>query len=307
MTRQPPRLLDSALVRRRFDRAAAGYAGADALPRELARRLGERLDFIRITPRRIVDLGSGPGADRAWLQSRFPEADYLACDFSPAMLARMPDATTGGGLFARLAHLSARWRGPGTLQAALCAAAARLPLPRASVDLVWSNCLLPWQADPLPVMQEIVRTLAVGGLFLFSSLGPDTCRELRSAFGRERVHDFIDMHDLGDMLVAAGLADPVMEMETITLTYPDPLAMVGELRALGASNALAERPVGLFGRGRWQAALARLARDADGRIPLTCEAIFGHAWKPAPRVTAAGEAIVRFHRPGSVPSPSGSG
>jgi len=158
---------------------------------------------------------------------------------------------------------------------------------------------LQWHATPDQVFPEWQRVLKVGGLLMFSTLGPDTLRELRSAFAgsgaQQHVHGFIDMHDLGDMLVAAGFAAPVMDTETITLTYPGIDAMAADLRATGQTCALAERPRGLLGARRWEHVRATLEKFArEGRLPATIEVVYGHAWKPAPRLTNEGHAIVKI-------------
>lgn len=294
--------LDRRLLRQRFERAAATCDRVDVLAREIARRMDERLDYIRINPRRVLDLGCGTGADLPRLAERFPEATVLAADFSPAMLAgaatrlRPPRSAS---LLRRL--LSAAPPPP----PCLAAQADALPLARASLGLVWSNLMLPALDDPLPAFREIHRTLEVDGLLMFSTFGPDTLRELRAVLPArrgERVHRFIDMHDLGDALVQAGFADPVMDMELVTLTYADLDALLQDLRLSGGANAAGSRPRGLSGRREWaeaRAAYERLRRD--GRLPATFELIQGHAWKAAPKKTEDGRSIVRFQ-----PRPSAS-
>jgi malonyl-CoA O-methyltransferase len=181
---------------------------------------------------------------------------------------------------------------------ALCADLARIPLAPRSMSLVWSNMALHWVADPQAAIREFHRILEVDGLLMFSTLGPDTLRELRSAFagspGQRHVHGFIDMHDLGDMLVAAGFAAPVMDTETITLTYAGIDAMTADLRATGQTCALVERPRGLLGPRWWLHVRAALEKSMrDGRLPATIEVVYGHAWKPEPRLTGEGHAIVK--------------
>jgi malonyl-CoA O-methyltransferase len=291
----PSFTLDRRLMRRRFERAAATCDGVDLLAREVSRRMDERLEYIRISPRRVLDLGCGTGADLPRLAERFPEATLIAADFAPAMLAgasaRIRPAH-GGGLFRRLMGAA-----PAPLPH-MAAHADALPLARASLGLVWSNLMLPALDDPLPTFREIHRTLEVDGLLMFSTLGPDTLRELRAALPErrgERVHRFIDMHDIGDALVQAGFADPVMDMELVTLTYPDLDTLLQDLRHSGAANAAASRPRGLSGRTEWaeaRAAYERLRRD--GRLPASFEIIQGHAWKAAPKTTEDGRSIVRF-------------
>lgn len=279
-------------VRRGFERIAAGYAQASFLDREIARRMGERLDYVKLAPRRILDLGCGPGADTAALASRYPQARLVGCDLSFAMLAGQRDRRPW------IRRVLAR----GEHRQLVCADAERLPLAGGTVSLVWSNLLGHWLADPLPMFREVLRVMEVGGLYMFSMLGPDTLRELRRAFAaadaHPHVHGFIDMHDVGDMLVAAGFAEPVMDMETLALTYPGMGEALRELRAAGPRNAAAGRHRGLTGKRAWQRMLdAYEAMRRDARLPASIEVVYGHAWKQAPRVTEDGRAIVRLDLP----------
>ncbi len=292
----PDFALDRKLLRRRFERAAATCDDADVLAREVARRMDERLDYIRLAPRRILDLGCGTGADLPRLGARFPDATVLAADYAPAMVARaaarIAPPAARAGLLKRLLGK------PAATPPHVVADARSLPFARASLGLVWSNLMLPAEDDPLPVLQEIHRTLEVGGLLMFSTLGPDSLRELRAALPQsagERVHRFIDMHDLGDALIKAGFSDPVMDMEMLTLTYTELDGLLHDLRATGASNAARGRPRGLSGRRGWAAARAAYeALRQSGRLPATFEIIQGHAWKAAPKTTEDGRSIVRF-------------
>jgi malonyl-CoA O-methyltransferase len=182
----------------------------------------------------------------------------------------------------------------------VAADALQLPLKAASAGLVWSNLLLHWLDDPLPALAEAHRILEVGGLLMFSTLGPDTLKELRSAFADGYAHTqrYIDMHDLGDMLVACGFADPVMDMEIVTLTYDSFDAMLAELRAAGATCAMRSRRHGLAGRHAWEAAKAAYeALRADGKLPATFEVVYGHAWKAQSKKTPDGRSVIRFDRP----------
>ncbi len=283
--------LDRSLVRRRFGRAAARYDEVAVLAREVARRMGERLDYIRIEPKRVLDLGCGTGADFEPLRARFPDALQIGTDFAPAMLARAGRGRAGG--LRRLLGL-----GRGNAPALACADAVALPFASGSVGMVWSNLMLNWLADPLPALREIHRVLEVDGMLMFSTLGPDTLKELRAALPDrigERVHRFIDMHDVGDALVAAGFSDPVMDMEMLTLTYADLDELLSDLRLSGSTNAGLARPRGLAGKAGWHEARTALeALRREGRLPATFEVVQGHAWKAAPKTTADGRAIVQF-------------
>lgn len=284
--------VDRQQVGRRFSKVAATYDQADFFAREVDRRMQERLDYVKVTPTRIVDLGCSRGGSFAGLTARYPEAQLLGLDISPAMLdtGRAPRAAWQ------------RWLGLGkaTGPHRLAADAAHLPLQAKSASLVWSNLLLHWLDDPLPALAEAHRVLEVGGLLMFSTLGPDSLKELRTAFADGYAHTqrFIDMHDLGDMLVGCGFADPVMDMEVITLTYDDIDALFAELRAAGSGCAMKARRHGLTGRGSLQAARAAYeAMRQDGKLPASFEVVYGHAWKAEPKKSADGRAIVRFDLP----------
>jgi malonyl-CoA O-methyltransferase len=267
--------VDARAARRRFDRAAPSYAQASRLESEVGARMLQRLDYVRLAPARILDAGCGPAPQAAALRKRYPGAQLLALDFSLPMLAR-----------ARAPGLLARLRGA-RRPAAVCARLERLPLAAGSVQLVWSNMALHWVPEPRAALAEFQRVLAPEGLLMFSTLGPDTLQELRAAAGEARVHRFADMHDLGDWLLAAGFSAPVMDTETINLAYRDMPRLFADLRASGQVNARADRPRGLAGKGL-RAALAR----AGTRV--TCEIVYGHAWKGVPRKTADGRSIVQF-------------
>jgi len=171
-----------------------------------------------------------------------------------------------------------------------------LPLGPGCLGLAWSNLVLHWLDDPLPAFRELHRVLEVGGLLTFAVLGPDTLKELRAACLKvgagATAKSFLDMHDLGDMLVAAGFGDPVMYMEMVTLTYSGPRAFLADQRRLGVRDGLL--PGG--GWRAWRRALAAWPRDGEGRIHASFEIVYGHAWKAPLRQMADGRAVVNFQR-----------
>lgn len=278
---------DKRAVRRAFGRSATTYDDAAVLQREVCARLLEHLDPIRLNPTRVLDLGCGTGDALSRLAERFPASHRVGLDLSSSMLQRAGARTPAWK----------RWLGHHAASL-VCADAEQLPLAAGSVDLVFSNLVLQW-CVPSPVFREAARVLRNDGLILFSTFGPDTLRELRAAFRSadhaEHVTRFIDMHDLGDALVHAGFADPVMEMETITLEYESVRALVDDLRGLGAVNARPDRPRGLLGPRRWrrmEEAYERLRRD--GVLPATWEVVYGHAWKVPPKKLADGRQVIGF-------------
>jgi len=280
------RALDKRAVRRAFGRAAATYDEHAALQREVGRRLLEHLDPIRIAPERVVDLGCGTGLFFGALRERYPGARVVAIDAALPML-RAASARTPW------------WRRPFAASPLLaCADAERLPLASGCAQFVWSNLMLQW-CDAQALFSEVARLLQAGGLLLFSTYGPDTLKELRTTFASvddgAHVNTFVDMHDLGDALVGCGFADPVMEMETITLEYPDVAALARDLRGGGGHTVLRGRPRGLGGRERWRSMVERYEKlRRDGALPATYEVVYGHAWKAVPRKTADGRSIVDF-------------
>ena len=290
-----PNPLDTQRLRQRFARAAHSYADAAVVQREVGNRLLERFDVMRITPTHILDVGSGPGTHTAALSARFPDATVTAIDHSPAMVARAAPVATG--LLARLKELGKRPRIRG-----LVSDMAALPLPRQHADVLWSNFALQW-ANNLPALfAEWNRVLKFGGVIMFTAPGPDTLIELRRALksagadADAHVQRLTDLHDIGDMLIHAGFADPVMDMEVITLEYATATALWRDLKAQGASNAMQTRPRGLMTPRRLRAIEAALdsTRQADGPIRISVEVIYGHAWKVAPKKTVEGHGIVRL-------------
>ncbi len=270
-------------MRSDFAGAAQTYDSAAALAREVGARMGARLDLVKIAPQRVADIGCATGDGIRELQQRYGKAMPLALDFALPMLHAVRARTP------RLQRLTGR--GPRLINADVRA----LPLAANSLGLVWSNLMLHWLDDPLPALRELHRVLEVGGLLSFATLGPDTLKELRATAQKVGAGDtakrFLDMHDLGDMLVAAGFGDPVMDTEMITLTYPSPQAFLADQRHLGVRDAL----LGRQGWRAWRRLLRAWPRDAAGRLPASFEIVYGHAWKPEPRQLADGRAVLRFH------------
>ncbi|MCE2998979.1 MAG: malonyl-ACP O-methyltransferase BioC [Betaproteobacteria bacterium] len=282
--------IDKRAVRRSFDRAAAGYDAAAVLQQEVCARSLERLAFIKHQPLRILDAGCGTGNAWAGLGQRFPRAELIALDLAPAML--------------RTARSRLPWhrRWLGRVPAAVCGDLEALPLKAASIDLLWSNLALQWVNDLPAAFRELRRVLVPGGLLMFATFGPDTLKELRAAQpgpARGGFNRFTDMHDIGDMLVAAGFADPVIDMEPFTLTYENVRAVMHDLKAIGAHSAAVDRPVALAGKS-WLAALERNyeAFRRHGRLPATFEVIYGHAWAPLPRRGPGGRPVIEIRTAG---------
>jgi malonyl-CoA O-methyltransferase len=266
-----------------FAGAAETYDAAAVLAQEVGRRMAERLAYVRLEPQRLMDMGCATGDGIRELMVRYPKALPIAADYAKPML----DTVTGRhGWLDRL-----RGKHPRPLNADV----RQLPLAANSLDLVWSNLMLHWLEDPLPAFKELHRVMTVGGLFTFSMLGPDTLKEIRRAFAAcgiaPSLRPFLDMHDVGDMLVAAGFADPVMDMEYVVLTYRSPRGLLRDQRHLGVRDAL----LGQLPWRQWRQVLAAWER-LDGLLPASFEIVYGHAWKPAAKVVDDGRAIIQFHK-----------
>ncbi len=260
--------LDQRQLRRNFAGAAATYEQHDALQREVQTHLLERLTFYLETPQRVVDVGAGTGRGSALLKQRYPKAEVIAVDLALPML--------------RAAKRHSGWLKP---FARVCAEASALPLPDHSVDVLYSNLCFQWVDDLANLFGECMRVLKPGGLMVFSSFGPDTLMELRAAWAevdqQPHVSRFLDMHDVGDAMLAAGLRDPVLDVFRYTLTYSEPRTLLEDLQGLGETNADRRRDRGLTGKHRYQRMLqAYEAMRTDGRIPATWEVVSAHAWGP---------------------------
>jgi malonyl-CoA O-methyltransferase len=267
--------LDMQRVRASFDRASGAYEHSAALQSRVRDELIERLRLFKLAPRVALDLGTGTGQGAQALRGAYRRALILALDSAPGMLRA---ARRRSGFFRRFERILAD--------------AQRLPLATASVDLVFSSLMLQWCNDLAGPLAEVRRVLAPGGLFACSTFGPDTLHELRAAWaavdGDSHVNRFLDLHDVGDALMRAGFAEPVLDVERVVLTYPDTTALMRDLKAIGAHNATRGRPRGLTGRARMErmrAAYERFRRD--GRLPASFEVVYATAWGGADRPVAS--------------------
>jgi len=262
----PP--LDTRQVRRAFSRAAASYDEHAVLQHEVEQRLLERLEYVDTEPRRVLDVGCGPGGAVAAMRRRWKGAQVVALDLALPMLRRIRSG----------------WLRP---QVRVNADARALPLADASIDVLFSNLCVQWIDDVPALLDEFRRVLKPRGYLALSTFGPDTLHELRAAWAAvdraAHVSRFADIARIGDALMQAGFRDPVLDAEHFTLTYADPGALMRELKAIGATNADTSRPRGLTGRTRWRAMLdAYETFRHEGVLPATYEVIYAHAWAPEP-------------------------
>ncbi|MCP5149932.1 MAG: malonyl-ACP O-methyltransferase BioC [Ectothiorhodospiraceae bacterium] len=264
--------VDKRRARKAAERAVLTYDDHAVVATEVGRRLLDHLDLIRIDPARILDVGCATGSTTTALAARYPRATVLAVDHALPMLRAHPTP--------RRLSFRPRRRIP------VCADLEALPFADAGFDLVVSNATLHWSSRPDRSLHELTRVLAPGGLLMLSAYGPDTLGELRRAWAAVdagvHVHVFTDMHDLGDAMVRARLADVVVESDRITVEYRDLDGLVRDLRGQGATNAATGRGRGLKGaraRNRLVAAYDRL-RSTAGALPATYEIVYAHAWRP---------------------------
>ena len=253
-------------VRRRFDRVAETFDEADFVHSVTRKGMLERLQPLRLDARTILDLGAGTGSATALLRKRFGRVHILSVDVSRNMLRCC-------------AGKRRRWSRPGEVQAD----AAQLPFPAGSFDLVFANLLLPWIDDPARVFAEVARVLRDGGVFAFASLGPDSLGVLRRAWASVddgvHVRPFIDMHDVGDTLLHAGLADPVLDVDRLNVRYRDADALLRDLKLSGSRNAARARRKTLTGKDRFARMVDTLTGDATGAgIEVELELVYGHCW-----------------------------
>ena len=269
------------LVRKHFNQAATGYDAHAVVQREIADRLLDHLEGLKLHPETIVDVGCGTGYCTRALQKIYSRARVTGIDLAPSMIAQ--------------AKRHRRWfvRNPKYFTGD----AHQLELEDNSVDLLVSSLALQW-CDPDMVLQEFARVLKPGGLLLLSSFGPDTLMELRQAWqtvdAREHVHTFVDMHDLGDAMVRNGFASPVLDVDRLVMTYDSVSKIMHDLKGIGAQNLAPARPRGLTGKTIFKAFCSAFESQADdGALRLTYEAVFAHAWA-GQRGRVEGEAIVPF-------------
>lgn len=277
--------LDRDAIRRAFGRAAPRYEATAVLQHEVELRLLERIVYVARPPKRVLDVGAGTGRASAFLRKRYPKAQVVALDLALPML-----------------HQARRHMGWFRPFRRLAGDAAALPLADASIDLLFSNLCLQWSADLPAVLDEFRRVLRPGGLLLFSTFGPDTLKELRSAWSAAdpapHVGQFADLVMVGDGLLTSGFRDPIVDREHFTVTYADARTLMRELKAIGASNADTTRARGLTGKNRLARALEAYEQfRRDGVLPASYEVVYAQAFAPdpgQPRRARAGGEIASF-------------
>lgn len=278
-------LIDKARVRAAFDRAATQYDGAAILQKTVREEMLSRLALMTIQPEQILDIGCGTGHGSIALQQYYPKAQVFSLDIAMRMLKE----THKNQPFKQKLFKKKRL---------ICADAEMLPSQSDAIDFVWSNLAIQWCNDLDQVFAEIKRVMRPNGLLMFSTFGPDTLKELRVASGSDHTHvsRFIDMHDIGDALTRAGFSAPVLDVVRYTLTYDDVIAVMKDLKTIGAANATAGRAKGLMGQGfiKHMTAAYEQFRQQDGKLPATFEVVYGHAWQPEESNLPEGVSPIEF-------------
>jgi malonyl-CoA O-methyltransferase len=276
--------IDKRQARAAFSRAAPDYDKVAVVQREIGQRMLERLAYIRHQPKLVLDVGAGTGEATRALGNHYPKARIIALDFALPMLHQV--------------RKQGRWfkRPP-----CICGDAEQLPLADHSVDMIFSNVALQWCNDLTGTMREFLRVLRPNGMLLFSTFGPDTLNELRKSWsavdGYSHVSPFIDLHEVGDAMLQAGLAEPVVDVDRISLSYHDVPTLMRDLKTLGAHNVTAHRAKGLTGKGRMRAMIQAYEQfRVDGNLPASYEVVYGHAWAPAESGKAAAVCAVPLHQ-----------
>ncbi len=258
-------------VSQSFDRAASTYEQWTPIQKLIGTDLLERLQWLKMSPQNILDVGAGTGRLSHILNKQYKQANVYSIDIAPNMLKQ------------------ARQHAP--LSQHICADAAQLPFADHSIDLLVSNLMLQWCNDVVAVFAEFARVLKPDGALFFSTFGPDTLKELRQSWASvdnaQHVNHFWDMHEYGDALLHVGLTNPVMDVERFQFSYQDVHSLMKELKGMGAHNVTAGRPHALMGKGKFKMMLAAYEeyRLADGLFPATYEVIYGHAWGKKPSGT----------------------
>ena len=253
-------------IRNNFNSASSNYDDNAFLQNEIANRLAEKLKVISIKPQTIIDLGSGTGFLGNKTAEIFPNANLVCVDFAQKSLLKNPQNLK------------------------VCADAYELPFASNSVDFIVSNLMMQWCPDLKTLFNECFRVLKPQGLFLFTTFGPDTLKELKRSWSAvdssAHVNNFIDMHDIGDQMLQSGFQSPIMEMENITLTYEKVLDLMHDLKSIGAQN-VSNRSKTLTGKTKFKKMIEMYeSYRSDGKLPATYEVIYGHAWKNEKRLGA---------------------
>jgi malonyl-CoA O-methyltransferase len=269
MNRESPAIFDKKSMSKNFNSAAPGYDDVAVLQKYTGKELLDRLQLVRLSPGTVLDIGSGVGGMAEDLSSMYRKSRIIQVDIAENMLRRSMERE-------KAHHKKFSY---------LCADAELLPLKKGSADLVCSNLMMQW-CDELPkLFSSVYDVLSEGGLFMFSSLGPDTLKELRESWeivdSTPHVSPFCDMHVIGDALMSSGFSEPVIEVDNVVMSYEYISELMKDLKQLGAGNVNNQRRKTLTGKGRLKSMCEEYEKKRSaGKLPSTYEVIYGHAWSP---------------------------
>lgn len=265
-------MFDKKNTRQHFERAAETYDASAVLQREVAKRLVDRLEYIKINPSTALDIGCGTGYITHDLLVRYPKANTVALDLAIRMAQKTQDSANKS------------WKKWLSKPPAICADAEQLPIKPESIDLITSSLMLQWSNDLGNTFKGFHSTLAPNGLLMFTTFGPDTLKEMSQSWSevddQPHTSQFADMHEIGDALLQAGFINPVMDMEVITMTYSSVRQLMKDIKNIGASNTHSNRSKGLMGKDklkRFEQAYDKYKTE-EGLYPASWEIIYGHAW-----------------------------
>lgn len=269
-------------IQKKHNLNANDIKNIDFIYKEISARMIERLDYIKINPENILDIGSGLEIDSKSLGSRFPKSIIFELDFAINILR---NSSPKKGLFKKLFNGNSRQ---------ICADALHLPINSNSINLVWSNMCLPFISDLDAYFKEVRRVLAIGGLFLTTGLGVDSLQQLRDV--GLNTFNFPDMHIIGDILVKLGFTHPVTDLEYITLEYDDINQLLSDVRVIGSGNAIINKRTSLTRKDYLDLKVRFDKLTKNGKIPLTLEVFYAHAWKDNVNIDLPDDKkIIQFH------------
>lgn len=259
--------LDKKAIKKSFNRSALNYNDAAVLQYEILQRLSARLDYINLAPATILDIGCGTGKGIKRLNKYYSKAKIIGFDLAFNMLKQSKKEF---GLFNKARLINADME--------------NLPIKNECIDLIFSNLAIQWVNNLEHTLQEFKRIGRSNGLLMFTTFGPNTLWELGASWQQidatPHVHRFIDMHDIGDLLVRSGFAEPVMDSETITMHYPTFKGVLLDLKNIGANNADKQRSKGLMTPSKFKQLEKQYKKIAfkEGQYQASFEVIYGHAW-----------------------------
>jgi len=267
-------MINKSLKRSIFDRAAKTYDEFAVLQHQIIDNLVDRLEFVKIDPKLIMDLGSGTCRAGQLLQRKYKKTKIINLDFSENMLLQGQIKNKNFLQWVRRKK-----------DMYICSDFEKLPFAKNIFDMVWSSSSIQWASDIDQLLKGVFNALKPGGLFILSSFGPETLVELnqisKKIFNKSTTSHFIDMHDLGDLLLNLGFQNPVLDREIFVMTYQHPSDLFKDLKRIGATSGNMDDFKGMKSRGYLEKIINEYSNyKKDNLYPASYEVIYAHAWKP---------------------------